>query len=359
MQPVRFNSFGGSICTPHRSRVRCGIARGQNMSTARTSLSAVAGIVLTALAGCSTDAYIAAPQPTASEITAAVAGLAASTINAEGKFALQPPPVTLAPQVSAAHAGVLALLWTKEFGPYFRDLLEGTHGGPIRLDRLAPCGRPLYAASAFEEPPLEMLPALRRGLGPLWLITLCEGSTPKVSVSVSAWATELTIVNGLLKFPVNSGGEFYGHGIPLGHSGEYPVSPERAAVSTSRQVGRRVTSVPYLIAGFNKFGHPGYARWQWKLESNVSVQTQTGRRLFPEEVFAGEAVPVSAGEILYVPAEIQPDTLQVKSPPPLIFLEPRESYEERVRTQTRVFTVKRRAGIPALFDRVATVEKQP
>lgn len=310
------------------------------------------------LVTCKTDAYISAPQPTADEILMAVAGDASSSLGPAGKFVLGSPPPTLAPQVTVANASAFAILWSREFGPLFRELLEGVHGGPIRFDKVAPCGRPLYAVSAFEEPPLEMLPSIRRAFGPWWLITMCDGNTPKVSVAVSAWATELTIVNGQIKFPVNSGAEFYAHGIPVGHSGEYPVSPERAAVSTSRQTGKRVTSAPYLIAGFNKLGHPGHARWQWRLESPVGVRTDSERVLSVGEVFTGEGVPISSGERLYVPAASQPDTLQVKSPPPLIFLEPRESYEERVRTQTKTFIVKRRSEIPALFDRVIAVDGQ-
>lgn len=319
--------------------------------------SAVA-LMVAAVGACKTDAYITAPQPTTDEIFASVAGAAQTAIGPEGRFVLSPPAPTVAPQITVGNATGLAVIWSRQFGPLFRELLEGVHGGPIRLEKLAPCGRPLYAASAFEEPPLEMLPSLRRAYGPWWLITLCDAKTPTVSVAVSAWATELTIENGAIKFPVNSGIEFYPHGIPLGHTGEYPVSPERAAVSTAQQVGRRVTSVPYLIAGAGRLGHPGHARWQWSLESAVVVRTEQGRSPSVAEVFMGEAVPVWSQEVLYVPAATQPDTVQVKSPPPLIYLEPREEYEERVRTQTRIFTLNRRTSIPAVFDRVLRVEGQ-
>ena len=183
-----------------------------------------------------------------------------------------------------------------------------------------------------------------------------RGRNTKSERSCFPWATELTIENGRIVFPTNSGMEFYGHGIPLGHSGEYPVSPERAAVSTARQTGRRVSSIPSLITGFNKGGHPGHARWEWQLEGNVAVRTQTGRSVSTSKVYVGEAIPVFAKEILFVPGATQPDTVLIESPPPGILGESRESYEERVRTQTRMIPVARRAGIPALFDRVMAVE---
>lgn len=307
------------------------------------------------LVSCQTD-FPTAPQPTSDELRASLTGEAANAVNGAGKFVLPAPPPSLASVVSPGQASSLALVWARQFGPLLRPGLEGVHGRPIAFDKLTQCGRPLYAVSAFEEPPLDVLPAARRAVGPWWLITLCEGVTPKLSVAVSAWATELSIENNRIVFPTNAGMEFYGQGIPLGHSGEYPVSPERAAVSTARQTGRRLTSIPNLITGFNKGGHPGHARWEWQLEGNVAVRTLAGRSLSASKVYVGEPIPVSANEILFVPTATQPDTVLIESPPPLIFGESRESYEERVRTQTRIIRVARRLGVPALFDRVAAVE---
>jgi hypothetical protein len=315
--------------------------------------------LLSTVATCTSDSFFTAPQPTIDDLRASVTGDAASAVSDAGKFVLPAPPITLATQLTSVEATKLAVVWSQQFGPLLRSDLEGAHGGPIAFGNLEPCGRPLYGESAFEEPPLDMLPSSRRAVGPWWFITLCQGDTPTVSVAVSAWATELRIVDNRIVFPTNQGMEFSGHGIPLGHTGEYPVSPELAAVSAARQTGRRVASSPYLLAPFNKRGHPGYARWHWRLEDTVVVKTETGRSLSAGEVFVGEAVPVSRGEILYAPAANQPDTVMVESPPPGILGESRTSYEERLRTQTRIIPVARRPGVPVLFDRITSVESVP
>lgn len=307
------------------------------------------------LVSCQSD-FPTAPQPTGNELRESLTGEAAMAVNEAGKFVLPAPPPSLASVVAPENASRLAVVWARQFGPLLRANLEGVHGGSIGLAKLVACGRPLYAGSAFEEPPLDVLPSARRAVGPWWLITLCEGAIPKVSVAVSAWATELTIENDRIVFPTNFGMEFYGHGIPLGHSGEYPVSPERAAVSTAQQTGRRVSSVPNLIADFRSRGHPGHARWGWQVEGSVAVRTLAGRSVSASEVYAGEAIPVSASPILFIPEASQPDTVLIESPPPGIFGESRESYEERVRTQTRIIRVARRSGVAALFDRIVAVE---
>lgn len=322
---------------------------------ARRFLEVCCVLLAGSLVSCQSE-FPTAPQPTVNELRESLTGEAAMAVNEAGKFVLPAPPPSLASVVSPGQASSLAVVWARQFGPLFRANLEGVHGGPIGLAKLAACGRPLYAGSAFEEPPLDVLPAARRAVGPWWLITLCEGTSPKVSVAVSAWATELTIENDRIVFPTNSGMEFYGHGIPLGHSGEYPVSPERAAVSIARETGRRVSSIPSLIADFRSRGHPGHARWGGQLESSVAVRTLGGRSVPASEVYAGEAIPVSANAILFVPEAIQPDTALIESPPPLILGESRESYEERVRTQTRIIRVARRSAVPALFDRIVAVE---
>lgn len=321
--------------------------------------AARAVLLLGVVSGCGTDAYVTAPQPTEDDLRASVSGDAAATVTATGKFLIAQPLPGLADLVAQGDAVLLATAWSRQFGPLLRGMLEQAHGAPIRLDKVAPCGRPLYAVSPFKEPPLDMLPAARRSVGPWWLVTLCEGSTPKLSVAVSAWATELRLENGRIVFPPNAGMEFYGHGIPLGHTGEYPASPERAAVAAAQITGGRVTNVPRLIAGFNKGGHPGHARWQWSLDRRITARTADRSSVATSDVFVGEAVPIVNGEILYLAAQTQPDTVKVESPPAGIVGESRAAYEERVRTQTRVFSIERLPDIPALFDRVLAVERVP
>lgn len=315
-------------------------------------------LLAASLLSCQSD-FPTAPQPTGNELRESLTGEAAIAVNDAGKFVLPSPPPSLASVVSPGNASGLAVVWARQFGPLFRGNLEGVHGGSIGFNKLMACGRPLYARSAFEEPPLDVLPSARRAVGPWWLITLCEGAVPKVSVAVSAWATELKIENDRIVFPINSGMEFYGQGIPRGHSGEYPISPERAAVAAARQTGRRVSSVPILFADFRSRGHPGHARWAWQLDESVALRTHAGRSVATSEVYAGEAIPVSADAGLFVPDATQPDTVIIESPPPGIFGESRESYEERVRTQTRMIPVARRAGVPAVFDRIVAVEGGP
>lgn len=307
---------------------------------------------------CRDLAEITAPEPTSDELSKAVAGEAASVL-AGGKFVLSPPEATKAEQITSVEAVQLAVAWAKQFGPLIRSSLEEERGGRIRFDRLQPCGRPLYAVNGFQEPPLDILPSVRRSIGPWWILTLCDGGAPSLSVAVSAWATELTIEQGRILFPTNGGAEFWGAGIPVGHVGEFPLSPERAAYSTSAQTGRRVTSIPYLVAGFNSLGNPHYARWQWRLDEVVSVDTDNTRGKVTRELLVGRSQAVGRPETMFTAATVQLDTITLTSPPPLIFGESRESYEERVRTQTRKITVLRRPEIPVLLNVVTAVEGRP
>lgn len=178
-------------------------------------------------ASCNNDRAITAPEPTSDQLVQAVAGDAAAAIT-DGKFVLSAPEASLAEQISVGHALALATAWSRQFGPLGRSWFEKDRGGSIRFDKLTPCGRPLFAVSGFYEPALDVLPSVRRAVGPWWLVTLCDGGTPNLSVSVSAWATELRLEGGKIAFPPNSGAEFSAIGIPIGHVGEYPSSPERA-----------------------------------------------------------------------------------------------------------------------------------
>lgn len=304
---------------------------------------------------CWGDRTVTAPEPTPDQLSQAVTGDAAAVVS-DGKFVLPAPEATVSKQLSSGEAVVLARTWARQFGPLIRSSFEDDHGAGIRFDKLLACGRPLYAVSGFAEPADDILPAVRRAIGPWWLITLCDGALPQLSVSVSAWATELRIENGRLVYPLNSGAEFSAQGIPLGHVGEYPSSPERAAFSTAQQTGRRVTSVPQLVAGFNKLGNPERARWIWNLEGAVSVRTEKTSGLVSSQVLTGHALRAGGQDELFVGSVPQPDSVDFKSPPPLLPFEPRESYEERLRTQTRTVWIKRLPEIPAFVERVVAVE---
>lgn len=210
-------------------------------------------------------------KPTA--LQSSVVGAAAAALGSDGKFALAAQVNPVRRELSAAEASALSAAWLHGYAPMIREHLENEHGGPLRLADLRQCGRPLYARSPLDPAPDSIPAPFTRPFGPWWLITFCAGRTPSVSVAVSAWATELRLQNGVLRFPLVSGNEFVATGIPAGHSGEFPSAPEDAVAYAAGRFSRRIAAVPELVMPLNTVGMPQSARWRLRLERSVAVRT--------------------------------------------------------------------------------------
>jgi hypothetical protein len=221
------------------------------------------------------DSPPATVEPVAepSALQSAVVGAAAAALGPDGKFVFAATTGVGRFELGAEEAGALSAVWLRRYAPMVRENLEKDHGGPLRLSELRQCGRPLYARSPVDPPPDSIPAPFARPFGPWWLVTFCAGKIPSVSVAISAWANELKLDNGALRFPPISGNEFVAIGIPSGHNGEFPSAPEDAVAFVAGRYSRRIAAVPELVMPLNSVGLPQNARWRLRLERSVTVRT--------------------------------------------------------------------------------------
>lgn len=292
--------------------------------------------------------------PTRSAVESAIVGKAAASVDQSGRFTqLQE---NASDELNAGQAVRLANAYAKQFLPLEHAYLEKERGGAkIDLKRISACGRPLYAASAFERLPESVPAPNRRPYGSYWLVTLCAGGTPQVSLAVSAQATDLTILNGRIQFPFYYGGEFFSQGIPVGYQGEFPSTPEQAAVRTSQLSGRHVKNVPDLIMPAMGQGVPQEARWHLDLDAATDVDTGSNRRstavLYTGSVIepSGKTTPAH-----YVAALEQPATIQFDYATPPYPHEKGDDYDARRHATGYIkVTATRRSSQPIKFEIVS------
>lgn len=241
-----------------------------------------------------------------------------------------------------------ASAWLTHHGPMLRTFIERTRGGPVDFARLSSCGRALYARAAFPDLPQEIPLPFRRPFGSWWLLSFCnpEGS-PVVSIAVSTSA-ELTVHKGQLIFPAISGNEIFALGIPLGHQGEYPMSPEAAVKRATDATGARVTAVPELLMPSPSDGPPQLARWRIALSAPAHLRTQT-RLPVVSEVFVGLARPTLSGESLYAAANDQEGVDLLWKPTPRIG-ESRAAYVARSEGAVHRLAIHHLNGRPVHFE---------
>jgi len=271
-------------------------------------------------------------------------------LNSEGKFDVLQAPAS--DELSAGEAVRFANAYAKQFVPLRYTYLEKTRGGSIDLKRLTACGRPLYAAAAFEPLPSDIDVAFRRPFGAWWMVTLCAGSEPQVSVAISALATDMKIETGAIRFPAFHGNEFVAVGIPVGHSGEFPLSPEVAVVRAAKLTGLRVKSVPELIMPAITEGAPQEAKWQMVLEAPAQLRTSKRGNVETDRVFSAVVVqrngtPTSAD---YVANAEQPAGLEFQVPPILNLGESETSFEARYKAGIQTRFARRNPDRPIKFD---------
>jgi hypothetical protein len=291
--------------------------------------------------------------PTRNEIAMSVSGAAASALDENGKFQLSALSTSSLSEISASRASDVAEVWAHQFGPFLKGYLETQHGAPIRYAALVSCGRPLYARGAFIPPPEEIPAPYGRPYGSWWLVTLCESDgLPAVSLAVSALATELTVVDGQIRFPMVAGNEFFPVGIPMGSVGEFPASPEAAVALVAQQTGRRTTLVPELVMPVNTDGPPQAARWRLKLESAAQVRSAARGGLATSELFVGLRDVTSHALVQYVAAASQDSEVQLRWSPAPKPGELARDYAVRMDAELATTAVLRRPDVPTRFESV-------
>lgn len=256
-----------------------------------------------------------------------VVGKAAESLDANGFFVLGVPASGI---VTPERAAQLAIANVRMFGPTDRPYLERQFGAAIDFAALAADPRVYYAESPYEqELPSEFHPAFRKVIGPYYLVSLGLGGEPVLSVAVSAYNTDVDIVNGLLRFPVRHGADFRVQGVSVSGGTSVPVSPEHAVRIVAELSDARVSAVPELILPGRGFV-PQYARWRIQLERPVTLRgEQTGRAYVGSELYVGLRGQVS------VAAEAQPPGSLISDP-----------------DIRRSVTVARRANLPLEFEPV-------
>lgn len=190
----------------------------------------------------------------------------------------------------------------------------------------------------------------RRPYGSWWLVTFCDPAlTPTVSVAVSALATDLSITDGKLTFPRISGNEFFGIGIPAGHQGEFPSSPESAVQATAQQTRALVESPPELVMPLKTDGPPQAARWHMSLKTQVVFRAASDT-LTANEVFVGLAGLGASVLRTTVASRVQPDAVDVEWLPPPKIGEPADAYIVRMGASQQVARISRRSDTPLRFE---------
>ena len=314
---------------------------------------------MVAMAACSDKPLVSPPARLArQDIAALVTPAVASSLDKDGRFQVTPSTTGgQYPELSLDQANKLATVWGGEFAPLFRRRLEKDHGAAINYHALTVCGRTLYARSAFQSVPSSIPEPYRRPYGPWYLATLCgEDGSPTISLAISAWATDLAIVNGRIKFPSYAGNEFFSMGIPQGHVGEFPTSPE-AAASLAAQTGRRVSSVPELVMQPNLNGPPQLAHWHISLDGPASVQGLRSGAVNTSELYIGllQSHHEGLAQFIVPSGTAQPASLPVRWSPPMEPGERWDAYANRIKSQIFTSDVPRRTDTPVQFDAVSSV----
>ena len=311
--------------------------------------------LITTLAACSADTPTQAAA-TPSAVRQAVTGAAAAALGNDGRIQLSATPSAGGERELTAQEAVLFTdSWVRHYAPTIRSWLESTHGARLDMRSLTNCGRALYARSAFEPPPKSIPNVYRRVHGPWWLLTYCDADgLPSVSVAISAWATELSMLDGILHFPSVSGTEFVAIGIPLGQVGEYPSSPEAAILKATGQTGARVSEVPELITPLPTEGPPQLARWRVTLERPSSVHARSGDRE-TRELFFGPSAVGEQKTIESVASATQPSTFDLPWSPLPAPGERYKDYAARVLNR-QIGKVLRRADAPVQLEPISSRE---
>ncbi len=201
-----------------------------------------------------------------------VTGAAAAALQSNGRFAFDVSVVRPPGQIAEDQAKAIAGRFVREMAPYLLALWSTDHGAAIEPTSLKACDRALYAASAYEALTGDYSEITQRTWGPQWVVPMCgsEGQ-PQVVVSFSSQAVELASVPPSSPAPWERA-SIASFGIPRSAS-RWMYNPEQATAYAFAQTGRRIRSVPQLVAPLRPES-PTLVRWRVDLEGPVSV---TGR----------------------------------------------------------------------------------
>lgn len=252
------------------------------------------GRLLVALGSVALLAACNESRPTVPSLSASLTGPSAS-VGQSGAFLHNPEP-SAHPEISPASAQQLAEAWAHEFAPLTKSYWEHDRGGPIDFRDLRPCGSNTYVATPFSDPGPNVPAAVRRAVGPWWLVTLCAAGVPEISVAVSAWDTALKIENGhLLNL---TGDDFLPMAIPLTlqYKDVFLITAQQA-VDRAQQVTQRLAAGPPELV-MQPFVMPQFADWRVPLDSTATVHLLSdGSFARRNEVYVGPYAPQHDGGV--------------------------------------------------------------
>lgn len=248
------------------------------------------------------DAAIAGATISPTGIKRYVTGDAATRLGTDGRFALAVPPDPNGRRmITAERAGELALASVRTWGASFARRWEAEWGAPVDRENLRVDPRILFANSPYGPFPEGHHPAYTKMYGPYYLVRLNSGAEPVLTVSVSAYATEVTVDSrGLVHRPVQRGAEFVFEAVPADRRGDRFVSPEEAVERVGRATGARVSRAPELVRLGRNYA-PSSAVWRLSLDREVAVRAQSrDTRVQAHEIYVptarGAHMLISAGD---------------------------------------------------------------
>jgi hypothetical protein len=251
------------------------------------------------------------------DVTQWVTGEAMQRLDSKGQFLLSPVDLqTSQPTISEQRAVELAVAFlnSEKTNPGLIALLRAQRGGQeVNFDRLTASPRTEVSLSAYETTPPAYGGSAMRSFGSLYFVRFLDQDVPILTVSVSAHATDVSVVNGRIQFPPVSGGEFLITGDPIGRGYDVPLSPELAARMVAEATGARIDRVPllrrpeWLFSGL-------LSRWLLHLDRPVRFRRLiSGEIVQTDSVYLGLALDSKAvGSVtLLLPQEFQPTTQEI------------------------------------------------
>jgi hypothetical protein len=246
----------------------------------------------------------------APDIKAFVAGEAARHLGPDGRFSLAsaraPDDV---PIITSERARELAEAFLRTWGESHAPVWERERGEQINIGALELSPVVYYALTPHGRFPDGYHGAYRRMVGPWYILHFTSGGEPVLGLAISAYSTDLTIEDGLIRQPREGGTYFEPRAVAKtsrARHGYSPMTPEDAVALVGSVTGAQVTDVPELVVR-NSGWDPLLAHWKLTLDRPVRVIRKEVRgSSAPGERAAVREIYVAPGGILLIPGHGQP-----------------------------------------------------
>jgi hypothetical protein len=284
---------------------------------------AFVALVLTALIGCRDQSTSGPSNPSllTAPLNQLLVGEGRVMLDEAGRLILPAPAEGTIPSITEERAESIAALWPGQFGAFILPTLEEAHGASIDMTRLRVCGRTLYVETAYEPSritgaPEAVLGVLRRAYGPWWMVPLCgPKQLPQIIVSVSAYATDITLDGSKMTLPTSGGEWMRVDAMPLAAPNEFPLTAERAIRLGAARTGSRVAGLAVLVA--RPLASPTLSLWRIPLERPIRIRTD--KRPYGAEVheiYVGFQAGGGDEPRYFIPGANQPTSELARIPAP-------------------------------------------